>query len=94
MKKGGNAADVVTFGTLISACEKDLDVARAAAVWQEFEAEGVRPNQAVFNALMGLQGKAGEWRRAVSTFHEMKGACEVRKMPRSKGLPFFRVGLN
>ena len=45
MRKEGHKPDVVTFGTLVTACEKDLDVPRAAAVWQEFKQEGVRANQ-------------------------------------------------
>ena len=45
MRKEGHKADVVTFGTLVTACEKDLDVPRAAAVWQEFKQEGVKANQ-------------------------------------------------
>ncbi|CAI7784616.1 unnamed protein product [Closterium sp. NIES-54] len=73
MRAEGHRPDVVTLGTLITACGKDGDVARAMAVRQELEAEGVPPNAAVFHALMAVQGRAGLWPAALGTFREMQG---------------------
>ncbi|CAI6010298.1 unnamed protein product [Closterium sp. NIES-65] len=73
MRAEGHRPDVVTLGTLITACGKDGDAARAMAVRQELEAEGVPPNAAVFHALMAVQGRAGLWPAALSTFREMQG---------------------
>ncbi|CAI5471561.1 unnamed protein product [Closterium sp. Yama58-4] len=73
MRAEGHRPDVVTLGTLITACGKDGDAARAMAVRQELEAEGVPPNAAVFHALMTVQGRAGMWSAALGTFREMQG---------------------
>ncbi|CAI5999621.1 unnamed protein product [Closterium sp. NIES-65] len=73
MRAEGHRPDVVTLGTLITACGKDGDAARAMAVRQELEAEGVPPNAAVFHALMAVQGRAGLWPAALGTFREMQG---------------------
>ncbi|CAI5457975.1 unnamed protein product [Closterium sp. Yama58-4] len=73
MRAEGHRPDVVTLGTLITACGKDGDAARAMAVRQELEGEGVAPNAAVFHALMTVQGRAGLWATALGTFREMQG---------------------
>ena len=36
-----------------------------------------RARQAVYNAMAQLQGKAGDWEGAVSTFQEMRAECKV-----------------
>lgn len=45
MTQEGHKPDVITFGTLISACSHDGDVARATATWQEMESLGIKPNR-------------------------------------------------
>ncbi|GJP32029.1 hypothetical protein CLOM_g16574 [Closterium sp. NIES-68] len=76
MRAEGHRPDVVTLGTLVGACGKDGDVARALALRQELEGEGVVANAAVFHALMGVQGRAGLWEGAVGTLREMQGRAK------------------
>lgn len=52
MQAGGFKPDVITYGTLVSACTRGNDLEKALSITQEMEKLGVKRNQVRSNTLL------------------------------------------
>ena len=66
--------DVVTYNSVITACEKSGQWEAAEQVLKEMKAVGVQPDVITHSALISAYEKGGQWERAKATFEEMKAA--------------------
>uniref|UniRef100_A0A7S2XJS3 Pentacotripeptide-repeat region of PRORP domain-containing protein n=1 Tax=Lotharella oceanica TaxID=641309 RepID=A0A7S2XJS3_9EUKA len=69
--KHGVRPDVVTYNTLLSACERAANVSKAIQLFHNMSACGVVADTISFNSLISCLGKAGEWKKAMQYFDQM-----------------------
>ena len=67
MRARGCERNVITFSSLISACERAGRCDLALGLWAEMRREGCRPNVVTYNALLGACAHGESARRRAST---------------------------
>ncbi len=72
MQQANLRADVITYSTLISACEKDKHTDTAFDVFQNMKAAGVAPNVVTYSAMVSVCAQAGRAEDAMGLFREMR----------------------
>ncbi|EFN53189.1 hypothetical protein CHLNCDRAFT_25863, partial [Chlorella variabilis] len=65
--------NVITFSSLISACERSGRCDLALRLFDEMRREGCRPNVVTYNGLIGACAQAGMWAKAAEVFDSMIG---------------------
>eukprot|EP00434_Breviolum_minutum_P009870 symbB.v1.2.008696.t1/scaffold543.1/size336731/9 len=71
MPEGRVVPNVVTYGAIISACEKGGQWQRALALFQTMLEEKVVPNVVIYGAIISACEKGGQWQRALALFQTM-----------------------
>lgn len=69
----GYPRSVVTYSTLISACERVGQWRRALDLFAEMRPDGCAPNTVTFNSLIKACAQGGQWEKALELFEAMGG---------------------
>ncbi|KAK3262832.1 hypothetical protein CYMTET_28338, partial [Cymbomonas tetramitiformis] len=73
-KKAGVEPNVITYNSLISACEKGGQWEKALEVFAGMKKAGVEPNVITYSSLISACEKGGQWEKALEVFAGMKKA--------------------
>ncbi|CAL1153612.1 unnamed protein product [Cladocopium goreaui] len=73
--KMGIQADVVTYGSVISSCERGEAWRMALQTLALMQGEGVKPNVISYNSTINAVADASQWLKALELFEEMGSTC-------------------
>lgn len=73
----GIQAEVRTYNTVISACNKSGQPEQALQVYERMLAAGIKPSATTYTALISAYGRAGQVEKALEIFQDMiRRGCE------------------
>jgi pentatricopeptide repeat domain-containing protein 1 len=86
MPKAGVRPDVITYCSVITACEKGGQWERASVTLEEMKA-GVQPTAVTYNTLISAYGSGGQWEGARASLEEMVAAGGAARCLHIAGRP-------
>jgi pentatricopeptide repeat protein len=72
MQECGVESDVITYSSIISACEKSSQWERALELLSEMRERGIEPNVITYSAAISACEKGSKWERALELLSEMR----------------------
>ena len=72
MRQQGLQPNVITYNSVISACEKGGKAESALQLFYEMRQQGLQPNVIFYTAVISACGKGGKAERALQLFCEMR----------------------